>query len=122
MDILFDTHILLWHLEDDSRLKPEKSDIIEEPLNRIFISVASLWEIAIKRSIGKLSIKLTLEQLTPNPIALLPIQIAHLRQVELLHFHHSDPFDRLIIAQAKTEDFFVMTDDPHFKNYPIKLV
>ena len=122
MDILLDTHILLWHLEGDSRLKSEKSAMIEEPQNRIFVSLACLWEVAIKRNIGKLPKGLSLDKMTPAPMILLPIQLNHIQQIETLPLHHRDPFDRLIIAQAIVDDFFVMTDDPHFKDYPIKLI
>lgn len=122
MDILLDTHILLWHLEGDSRLKPERSAMIEDLQNRILVNKACLWEIAIKRSIGKLPKGLSLNAMTPAPMVLLFIQLNHLQQVEILPLHHRDPFDRLFIAQAIVEDFFVMTDDTHFQSYPIKLI
>lgn len=121
-DILLDTHILLWHLADNPRLSREKSALIEDPQNRKLFSIASLWEIAIKRGLGKLETDQPLHLLVPDEILLLPIQILHLQQVEILPLHHRDPFDRLLIAQALSEDFFIMTDDERFLDYGVKLI
>ncbi len=122
MQILLDTHILLWYLEDDKRLSTKKSEIIDDPRIQKFFSLASLWEIAIKRSIGKIPAKVPLHDLVPASIVIFPIQLSHLEIVETLPLHHRDPFDRLLIAQAIAEDFWVMTDDPLFQNYPLKFI
>ncbi len=122
MDILLDTHILLWHLSDNPKLKTEKSKIIENPENRIFFSLVSLWEIAIKTSIGKLKITQPIDSLIPKEIAVLGLRIAHIQKVKELLFHHRDPFDRMLIAQAMEENLTIMTDDAHFKKYDIKLI
>jgi len=96
--------------------------LIEDEKNRKFISVASLWEIAIKFSIGKLSLSAPFDQLIPqqlslNGFELLPIEIAHLATVAALPFHHRDPFDRLLIAQAMTEKIPVVSSDSAFDAY-----
>ncbi|MBI9038178.1 MAG: type II toxin-antitoxin system VapC family toxin [Bacteroidales bacterium] len=122
MDILLDTHILLWHLSDNPKLKKEKSKIIENPENRIFFSLISLWEIAIKTSIGKLEITQPIDSLIPEEIIVLGLKIEHIQQVKELFFNHRYPFDRMLIAQAMEENLTIMTDDAYFNKYDIKLV
>ncbi len=122
MNILIDTHVLLWHLTDNPKLTKEKSAIIENPENRIFFSIASLWEIGIKKSIGKLDIIKPINILVPNEITILDLKITHIEKVIRLDFFHRDPFDRIIIAQAFVENLFIMTDDDNFKHYGIDLI
>jgi len=122
MEILLDTHILLWHLADNPRLKKAKSKIIEDPKNKIFYSIISLWEIAIKTSIGKLEISQPIAGLIPKEIYLLDLKVEHIQIVKELAFHHKDPFDRLLIAQAMEENLSIMTNDAYFENYRIELV
>ena len=122
MDILIDTHILLWHLTDNPKLSQQKSELIESAEHKKFLSIASLWEIAIKTSIGKLTISQELDTLIPKEIEILPIQIPELKILQPLPMHHKDPFDRLIIAQALVRDCHILTNDSQFKNYDIKLV
>ncbi len=122
MEILLDTHILLWHLTDNPNLSREKSDLIENPSNSIFFSMASLWEIAIKTSIGKLTVTAPIENLVPIEVQILQINIPHLKIMQSLPFHHKDPFDRLIISQAIAENLVLMTDDEKFKYYNIHLI
>lgn len=100
----------------------QQSAIIEDRANRLFFSYASLWEIAIKTSIGKLTIHKPIEQLVPIEVTLLSINLPHIQQVQLLPFHHRDPFDRLLIAQAITNNLSVMTDDGNFKKYNVPLM
>src|SRR5437868_256194 len=104
MTYLLDTHSFLWFINDDKELSATAKMLIEDPENVIFLSVASLWEIAIKVSLGKLDVpspftEFMLEQLHENNIALLGIKPEHLGVVVMLPFYHRDPFDRLIIAQ-----------------------
>ncbi|EDN66758.1 PilT-like protein [Beggiatoa sp. PS] len=122
MEILLDTHILLWHLTDNSRLSEEKSQIIENPQHQKFFSMASLWEIAIKTSIGKLEIQQSLETIVPQEVIILELKLPHLKLVQKLPFYHRDPFDRILIAQAQFEKLSIMTDDSHFKHYDIDLI
>ena len=122
MNILLDTHILLWHLMDDPRLNSNKSKIIENTQHQKFLSIASLWEIAIKSSIGKLHIQQSIETIVPREVTILDIKLPHLKQVQQLPFHHRDPFDRIIIAQAMYEKFTIMSDDKYFQEYDIELI
>ena len=104
MNYLLDTHTLIWLLEGNENLSKEARTVIEDSQNLCFISSASLWEMAIKVSISKLEMKIPYKDLAiliwENGIEILPIEFEH--YLELLHlpFHHKDPFDRLIIAQA----------------------
>jgi PIN domain nuclease of toxin-antitoxin system len=113
MEILLDTHILLWHLTDNTKLSEEKSEIIENSQHQKFLSMASLWEIAIKTSIGKLQIQQSLEMIVPREVIILDIKLSHLKRVQNLPFYHRDPFDRILIAQAQFEKLTIMTDDAH---------
>ena len=105
MKLLLDTHVFLWFIMGSALLSADTRALIEDEKNRKFISVASLWEIAIKSSIGKLSLsapfdQLIAQQLSLNGFELLPIEVSHLAAVTTLPFHHRDPFDRLLIAQG----------------------
>lgn len=122
MDILLDTHILLWHLTDNPRLSQAQSAMIEDPTNRKFFSMASLWEIAIKTSIGKLDVGQSLDKIVPVEIIILDIKLPHIQEVQILPLHHKDPFDRLIIAQALVEGIKIMTDDGNFLLYDVELL
>jgi len=122
MNILLDTHILLWHLMDDPRLNEDKSQIIENTQHNKFLSIASLWEIAIKSSIGKLHIQQSIETIVPQEVTILDIKLPHIQEVQQLPFHHRDPFDRIIIAQAICEKFTIMSDDKYFQHYDIELI
>ncbi|MDM8523121.1 type II toxin-antitoxin system VapC family toxin [Desulfococcaceae bacterium HSG8] len=122
MNILLDTHILLWHLADNPKLKPEHSELIEDTANSIFFSVVSLWEIAIKLSIGKLAISQTIDKIVPNEVNILGLKVPHILKVTDLDFHHRDPFDRMIIAQSMAEGIRVMSYDGYFKLYDVDLI
>lgn len=122
MKLLLDTHIFLWFIMGSHHLSAEDRALIEDETNIKFISVASLWEIAIKSSIGKLTLSAPFDQLIPqhlslNGFELLPIEIAHLAMVTTLPFHHRDPFDRLLIAQAITEKMPLLSSDSAFNAY-----
>ena len=106
MNILLDTHTFLWFVNDDSRLSQPARILIEAEETQPFLSVASLWEIAIKISVGKLVLKQPYEtfipqQLALNGIGVLNITLEHTAAIATLPFHHRDPFDRLLVAQSK---------------------
>jgi PIN domain nuclease of toxin-antitoxin system len=122
MNILLDTHILLWYLTDDGELSYEKSGIIEDTNNRLFFSIASLWEIAIKAGLLKLEIPKPIDILVPEEITILTIQIPHITTYQTLLHHHKDPFDRMLISQAIAENLVIMTNDAKFLNYPVDLI
>jgi PIN domain nuclease of toxin-antitoxin system len=127
MKILLDTHSFLWFISGSERLSIDARDKIADLDNELVLSSASLWEIAIKVSMGKLELLQPYSQLIPqrleeNDINILPIELNHLATVVGLPFHHRDPFDRLIIAQALTEDLPVVSADRIFSQYSIKLI
>lgn len=125
MKLLLDTHILIWYLEGHPNLSETHRSIIEDRRNLVAVSTAILWEMTIKISIGKLELMdgfAAIEAtLLLQGIRILPIQTAHLQRLLSLPFHHRDPFDRLIIAQALVEDMTLVSDDEFFPLYPVTL-
>ncbi len=126
MTYLLDTQALIWAFENDARLSEKARNIIADEANDLCVSIASLWEMAIKISIGKLDFAFSLEQviekLRDEGIALLPIQPAHILQVRDLPLFHKDPFDRVIIAQARVEKIETISSDDIFGSYPIGVI
>ncbi|PIY12570.1 MAG: PIN domain nuclease [Flexibacter sp. CG_4_10_14_3_um_filter_32_15] len=122
MEILLDTHVLLWHLTNNPRLSKSKSELIENANHKKYLSIVSLWEIAIKKSLGKLDIDIPLNKMIPKEIILLDITISHLEILQTLPFHHKDPFDRVIISQAISENLLLMSEDGNFSLYEIELI
>ena len=125
MRLLLDTHTFIWFVTDSPRLSVIAKTLIEDEYNGKLLSIASVWEMAIKHSIGKLSFELPFmvfieQQISQNSISLLDISIAHLDVVASLPLHHRDPFDRLIIAQAMIEQIPVVGTDRIFDLYPIQ--
>lgn len=124
MKLLLDTHTFLWFIEDSPKLSTEAKGLLESEAD-LLLSVASVWEMAIKISIGELSLpspfnEFVSEQLSKNTIQLFPIRLAHLGLVATLPFHHRDPFDRLLIAQAITEEYPIVSIDDKFDAYSVK--
>ena len=127
MRVLLDTHVFLWFITDDRRLSSRVREIMEDPENDLLLSIASLWEIAIKASLGKLTLARPFGELMPhelaeNAIEVLPIRLDHLTTLTSLPFHHRDPFDRLIVAQAVVEEMPVLSADSAFSPYPARLL
>ncbi|MCG3158551.1 MAG: hypothetical protein DKINENOH_05195 [bacterium] len=125
MNLLLDTHAFLWFIKNDASLSLRARGLIEEPENKRLLSIVSLWEIAIKASLGKIVLKLPFDALMPrqlqeNDIDLLPIALPHLGLVERLPFHHRDPFDRLIIAQSLVENLPLVSIDSQFDKYGVQ--
>jgi len=125
--LLLDTHAFLWWVEGSPRIGRRARAAIADPDRRCFLSLASAWELAIKSSLGKLTLATPLERFIPAQIAenhfeQLPISIAHVSRVADLPFHHRDPFDRLLIAQALEEDLDVVTADTVFTRYGVHRV
>lgn len=121
MKYLIDTHVFIWFVENSPNLPQTIKDLIEDENSDIFISIVSLWEISIKNSIGKLPLTRKLEDtfdvLKDNLIEILPITFAHAVENNQLPFHHRDPFDRLIVAQAIVENIDFISADAAFDNY-----
>jgi PIN domain nuclease of toxin-antitoxin system len=121
MQYLIDTHTFLWFVENSSNLSNTSRNLIEIKQNQILISIASIWEISIKTSIGKLQIQGTytsvIDDLNDNDIEILPITFAHTVENNRLPFHHRDPFDRIIAAQAIVENIDFISADAVFDKY-----
>jgi len=127
LNLLLDTHALLWFLGDDPRLQPATLKLLADPLNDVFVSAASAWEITIKAKLGKLPVPANIAewlpaQLVTNRMTPLPITIAHAASIEHLPAHHADPFDRLLIAQALAENLTLVTSDRQFERYEVRLI
>ncbi len=127
MNLLLDTHIFLWFVNDDPRLSDRLKDLIENESNFSYLSLASLWEMSIKYNLGKLMLAPSYEdfverEVKESGVILLGIELEHLRINASLPFHHRDPFDRIIIAQSIAEKFPIITVDSIFHQYPIILV
>ena len=125
MNLLLDTHILIWFLEGNGLLNESRRRLIVDLNNSAWVSVASLWEMAIKISVGKLTLAQPLnrviEQCAAESIGILLIEPAHVLLIATLPFHHRDPFDRIITAQAQTENLTMISNDPQFAAYGVDL-
>lgn len=120
--LLVDTHALLWWLTDDRALSLTAREALADPAIEPLVSAASIWEIAIKRSLGKLSAPDDLpERISDEGFSWLAISPAHAWQVRDLPTHHRDPFDRMLIAQALTEHLPVITTDSRFTEYGVEV-
>ncbi len=123
MDLLLDTHAVIWWLADDPALTPAQRRVITDKRNSLFVSAASVWEISIKRSLGKIDIDLGYtEVLRAQGFIELPISWIHAREVWLLPMHHRDPFDRLLVAQARVEPMVLVTSDPEIPRYDLRTI
>ena len=127
MEYLLDTHALLWIVTDDNQLSNRVKKIFLDEQNELYISFASLWEIAIKVSLNRLELGQPLtdfyyKHIIGNKIRLLDIKVEHLVELENLKYHHKDPFDRLIICQSIVEKIPVLSSDKVFSKYPIKRI
>ena len=124
MDILIDTHTALWWINEHENLSKIAKTVLLDENNALYISIISSWEIAIKSSIGKLTdfdvgVGGFHKQLRFMPVKLLPIQQRHIEIVEKLPFLHKDPFDRMLIAQAATDNMTILTADENIHRYDI---
>jgi PIN domain nuclease of toxin-antitoxin system len=126
MNYLIDTHVLIWYLDGNNRLPGKIRDLINNDDNIVFISIASLWELAIKISLKKIDTKNKLPDIlayiTERDFTLLNISFKHLNALSALPTHHGDPFDRLIIAQALIEDIKIISADKAFQAYPVRVI
>ncbi|SDB48093.1 PIN domain nuclease, a component of toxin-antitoxin system (PIN domain) [Desulfonatronum thiosulfatophilum] len=124
MNLLLDTQALLWFLLDDLRLSQKGRELMMRAERTVFVSPASLWEIAIKISLGKYTLPEPFEhfwnrQLQENALTLLPITLNHTSRIINLPFHHKDPFDRLLIAQSLEEQVPIVSSDAIFDAYGV---
>jgi PIN domain nuclease of toxin-antitoxin system len=123
MTLLLDTHKFLWWLDDPALLAESARKAIADGKNLVYVSAAVAWEIAIKRSLGKLDAPEDLEAvMAANRFLPLPVTVPHALAVATLPDHHRDPFDRLLIAQARHEGFQLVSRDPFMKLYDVPLL
>jgi PIN domain nuclease of toxin-antitoxin system len=124
MRLLLDSHVLIWCLESPERLTSEIQETIAAPYNQVFFSAASIWELAIKAAKGKLRLPESfVDELKTNGFDPLPIRIEHALAVHGLSGpNHADPFDRMLLSQAKVEGLVFVTRDAHLKAYGIPLL
>lgn len=127
MNGLLDTHNFIWTNSNPDRLSPQSRDFIEDESNHLYLSIASVWEIQIKIQSGKLSLKYTLletirHQREANGIEILPISLPHIYEIRELPLHHRDPFDCVLIAQARIENLILLSVDDVFSQYSVPLL
>lgn len=125
MNLLLDTHTLLWFALDDPQLSRTADALLRDPANQKFVSPASYWEIAIKTSMGRYSLSVPHDKFFEGAIAnngfrILPIEPKHTAVVACLPFHHKGPFDRLLVAQAKAESLSLVSEDDSLDAYGIQ--
>ena len=124
MKYLLDTHAFIWFVENDPRLSPTARLLIEDPTNELWLSIASVWEMAIKVNLNKLSLGMPFRQAitlrtSQNNIRILGIELEHTFQVADFPLHHRDPFDRIIAAQSLVANLPLISVDPAFDPYGV---
>jgi PIN domain nuclease of toxin-antitoxin system len=125
MRILLDTHAFLWWIAGDRRLSARARKLIADGRNELLLSAASGWEVTIKIGLGRIDLPTPIdqflgEQLRLNGIEALPIQMAHALSVQRLPLLHRDPFDRMLVAQARMEKLSILTRDPQISQYDVE--
>jgi PIN domain nuclease of toxin-antitoxin system len=123
--VLIDTHVFIWYVQNSEILPRLVAALINDGRNDVLFSIASVWEMAIKQSTGKLNLGVPYasfieEQMRLNNMELLPVRLEHLEVVTTLPFHHRDPFDRLLIAQAIVEEIVLISADSVFSLYQVQ--
>ncbi len=123
MDVLLDTHVFLWWLSDDQDLSQKARNVIASSSNSIVVSAATAWEIAIKRRLGKLEFDGDPEtEVSEQGFRMLPVRFSHASEVGRLPSFHRDPFDRMLVAQARVENMGLLTVDPMIVRYPANII
>ena len=127
MRLLLDTHAFLWFINDSPELPRSVKDLLEDDASDLYLSVASVWEMAIKSSPGKLQLPGPIAvfipaQLQLNNLNLMPIEVAHLGLIETFPLHHKDPFDRLLAAQSLTENIPIVSIDAALDPYGVQRI
>jgi PIN domain nuclease of toxin-antitoxin system len=127
MRLLLDTHVLLWARNRPAMLSSRAREAIENPENQRFVSIASLWEVQIKHNLGKLKLEREVDRLAPIWLGdlvaeQLDINLHHVGALYELPLHHRDPFDRILIAQARVEQLTIVSRDPELRSYAAPLL
>lgn len=126
MKIIIDTHILIWYFTGSEQLSVNAKNVVEDKTNKIYLSLVSIWEIIIKKNIGKLYFDLSLQELynelNKMELAVLGITKKDLLILENLTLHHKDPFDRLLVCQTISNNLSLLSVDKIFDNYKINCI
>jgi len=124
MKLLLDSHAFLWWLAEDRRLSAGARQAVADPASTVHVSAATVWELSIKASLGKLDLDGAdlVEEIEGNDFVELPMTARHSLAAAALPRHHEDPFDRMLIAQARIEGLTIVTRDPAFRAYGIEIV
>lgn len=123
MKLLLDSHVLLWFLSGEQRLKPNIREEISSPDNITYVSIASLWELTVKQTLKKIVLSPHFfETLTDAGFTILPITFGHLNQLKDLPLLHRDPFDRMLVAQAQADQLMLVTRDTEIRKYGISVL
>ncbi|HEX2478130.1 MAG TPA: type II toxin-antitoxin system VapC family toxin [Geminicoccaceae bacterium] len=124
MRYLLDTHVLLWWIADDPKLRADIRNTVTDPDHDILVSAASIWEAAIKRAVGKLRFEtpVLLDTLQRGGLRVLPITAEHALAAGGLPRHHDDPFDRMLVAQAMAERLTLITRDGRLRDYQVAII
>ena len=126
MKLLLDTHVFLWLRSEPHRLSPRVLSAYQDPANRIYLSIVSVWEMQIKHQIGKLRLDMPLRELIEkqcdaNTLEILPFKLNHIFGLQNLPLHHKNPFDRLLIVQSQVENICLASSDSLFNLYSVSL-
>ncbi|MCA2692008.1 MULTISPECIES: type II toxin-antitoxin system VapC family toxin [unclassified Microcystis] len=127
MNILLDSHTLIWFSQNSPQLSSSAIKILEDRNNLLFLSLVSVWEIQIKVQLGKLNLDISLSEIVKdqtkiNDVQILPLKLSHIWTLDTLPYYHKDPFDRLLISQAITENLIILGVDPVFDSYPVQKI
>lgn len=122
MNLLPDTHVVLWWLGDDPTLGAAAREALADPRNTVYLSAVVVWEARIKQAVGKLDLPDDFEEvLDREPFVDLPVTARHAHALARLTLHHRDPFDRMLVAQAQCEELHLLTNDPAIAKYDVLL-
>ena len=121
MNLLLDTHAFIWWVNEPDQLSDRALNLLKNRENQIILSVASAWEMQIKMQLGKLKLETPLQDLIKsqqitNELKILVVNLKHVLELDKLPYHHKDPFDRILIAQANIEDFTIVSKDEFFQS------
>lgn len=127
MRLLLDTHAFLWWIADDTRLSGRARELIADSANDVYFSVASGWEIVVKAGLRRVLLpddpdRFISEQLSVNAFQVLPVHLRHALRIYTLPDLHRDPFDRMLVAQAVSEELVLLSGDPQIARYPVEVV
>ena len=127
MNILLDSHTLIWFSQNSPQLSSSAIEILENRNNLLFLSLVSVWEIQIKVQLGKLNLDISLSEIVKdqtkiNDVQILPMKLSHIWTLDTLLYYHKDPFDRLLISQAITENLIILGVDSVFDSYPVEKI